>query len=56
MKNHRQIPASLTTVTRLSKAVALLLYFVMLALGFWAGVHYERDQQAHPQPAPLIRY
>lgn len=39
-----RLPKALTTVSKLSKGLALGLYFVLLALGFYLGQLYERAQ------------
>lgn len=39
-----KLPKSLTTVTKLSKAVALIMYFGVMGLGFWLGVQVEKSQ------------
>jgi hypothetical protein len=56
-KSKSQLPKSWTTVTRTSKIVALLLYFVMLGVGFWAGMQYEKGQvKTQVQPICPIYY
>lgn len=41
-----KISKNLTTVTPLSKALALALYFVLMGLGFLLGVQYQKGKTA----------
>jgi hypothetical protein len=44
-----RLPSSLTTVTRLSKALAVLLFIALPFLGFWIGMRYQEEVSTQGQ-------
>jgi hypothetical protein len=56
-KQTSNVPKSWTRVTRTSKIIAFLLYFVLLGLGFVAGMSYQKQQDKQAvQPICGIYY
>lgn len=43
-----KLPKNLTTVTPLSKVLALALYFILMILGFLLGVQYQKGKASTP--------
>lgn len=54
----RNLPQELTTVTRLSKTLAVILFLALPFVGFFIGMQYQQafDAATEQNSAPIIQY
>jgi len=52
-KRQKGLPKELTTVTTVSKTVALLMFIVLPICGFFIGMHYQAALDAPSQLIPV---